>query len=416
MPSGAPSQRYIREARPVYGHPTAGSWVKIGTNIYQFLGSRSVKWTSIDPVTFTNAGEKTPFFSLLMWIGVKHKTLGFDDAVAAANAIKGILSTASFLDIELAFRESEVTHSVTGPKLLPFNPPHRPYPQMPHYEGTGALYFHLSKDDNDNRIVPLTAARVARPPPAYANTGMTCKNTSQVREQAVALGNMGHQPGEFVEGEDVVVTEKRQENQREVEKATKLVDYLNKLHKEVTKRRTNPDKRIVGFVHHADPMVASDKPHGFTYDWAFIKVYNEKIDRDTFPGNKVYVGGNLSPSDFGKLMFPQPEYQADYEYPYDGLLAVGVHLDAHGEKALFVVKNGLTTGTTISRANRLDPFNRVYSDYGIEHTTIETAILPYDKQRGPFSAPGDSGAIILDRAGSIVALLTGGGGTTKRQT
>jgi hypothetical protein len=32
------------------------------------------------------------------------------------------------------------------------------------------------------------------------------------------------------------------------------------------------------------------------------------------------VGGNHSPSDFGKLMFPQSEDQADYEYPDDGLL------------------------------------------------------------------------------------------------
>jgi len=208
-----------------------------------------------------------------------------------------------------------------------------------------------------------------------------------------------------------------------VEKATKIIDNFNKLHDEVTKRRTNPDQRIIGFVLHAEPIAVSDGHNGFTRDWAFIQLYNEKIDWETFPGNKVYVGGNLSPSDFGKLVFPQPEDQADYEYPDDGLLqAFGVlkdneirqpqHLDVHGEKALLVVKNGLTTGTTIGRANGLDSFTRVYTDYSIEHTSIETAILPHDKQRGPFSAPGDSGSIILDRAGRIFALLTGGGGTT----
>ena len=123
------------------------------------------------------------------------------------------------------------------------------------------------------------------------------------------------------------------------------------------------------------------------------------------------------------LMFPQPEDRAEYQYPDDGLLqAFGVvkdneihqpqHLDVHGEKALLVVKNGLTTGTTIGRVNGLDSFTRVYPNYGIEHTSIETAILPYNNKRGLFSAPGDSGSIILDRAGRIVALLTGGGGTT----
>lgn len=122
-------------------------------------------------------------------------------------------------------------------------------------------------------------------------------------------------------------------------------------------------------------------------------------------------------------MFPQPEDQAGDEYPDDGLLQVlGIvkdneirkpqHLDANGEKTLLVVKNGLTTGTTIGRANGIDSFTCVNPDYGIEKRSIETAILPYDKHRGAFSAPGDSGAIILNRAGRTVALLTGGGGTT----
>lgn len=43
------------------------------------------------------------------------------------------------------------------------------------------------------------------------------------------------------------------------------------------------------------------------------------------------------------------------------------------------MKNGLTPGTTIGRANGLGSFTRVYADYDIQHTTIETAILPYDR-------------------------------------
>ena len=347
MPSGAPciyksgpawperkgpeAQRFIREARPVYGHPIAGSWLKIGTDIYKFLDSCSVMWTSIDPVAFANAGEKTPFCPLIMWIGVKHETLLFDAAVAAADAIKRILSLAGFPEVEVAFRESEVTHSVAGPKLLPFNPLVDPIPEFrkpftptlglsiaplktPHYEGTGALYLRLSKDDE--RVVLLTAAHVARPPSAYANTGMSRKRASQPREDIVALGNMGYRNatsammatigdlarsikvwnkdlarlGEFVEGEDVTVTKKREKNQHEVEKATKMIDRLNKLHDEVTKRRTNPDQRIIGFVLHAEPIVVADGPNEFTRDWAFIQLYREKIDWSTFPGNKVYVG------------------------------------------------------------------------------------------------------------------------------
>ncbi|KAF8595172.1 hypothetical protein BDV93DRAFT_534959 [Ceratobasidium sp. AG-I] len=453
---GPQAQRYIREARPVYGHPLADAWLEIGTNIYRALDARGVKWTSIDPVAFADAGEKTPFCSLLMWIGVKHETLAFED----------ILRLAGFPHIEVAFRESEVTRSMCGPKLPPFSPLVDPIPEFrkaftptlglsiaplrtPHYEGTGALYFRLGRDDD--RVALLTAAHVARPPPAFPNTRISHKETGQPREEIVALGIKGyqnainaimaaigdlarsvtvwnkviHRLGEPVDGEKAAITEKRFENLREVERATKMIGYLNKLHDEVTKLRTIPGLRIIGCVLHAEPIVVPDGPHRFTRDWAFVQLYKEKIDWDTFLGNKVYVGGNLSPSDFGKLMFSQPEDQAGYEYPDDGLLQAFCvvtdhemrqpqYLDMHGEKALLVVKNGLATGTTIGRVNGLDSFTRVYTDCSIERTSVETAILSYDKQRGPFSARGDSGAIILDRAGRIVALLTGGGGTNHR--
>ena len=87
-------------------------------------------------------------------------------------------------------------------------------------------------------------------------------------------------------------------------------------------------------------------------------------------------------------------------------------LTCTARKALLVVKNGLTTGTIVGRATGLESFTRVYTDYDIKHTSIEVAILAYEKQHGPFSAPGDSGSIVLDRKCRIVGLLTGGGGTT----
>jgi hypothetical protein len=122
-------------------------------------------------------------------------------------------------------------------------------------------------------------------------------------------------------------------------------------------------------------------------------------------------------------MFPHPDDRANYKYPDDGLLqAYGVvqddeirnpsNLDVHGEKCLLVVKNGLRTGTTFGRTNGLESFTRTYDNHGIEHTSIEIAVLPlpYDKTREPFSDPGDSGSIVLARDGRIVGILTGGAG------
>lgn len=124
-------------------------------------------------------------------------------------------------------------------------------------------------------------------------------------------------------------------------------------------------------------------------------------------------------------MFPQPEDQADYEYPEDGLLqAFGVvqadeihhflHLDANGEPCPFVVKNGLTAGTTIGRVTGMESFTRVYNEYDIRETSMEIAALPYGSVTGPFSAHGDSGSIVLDRNGRILGMLTGGPCTTHR--
>ncbi|PWW76389.1 hypothetical protein C7212DRAFT_357331 [Tuber magnatum] len=451
--NGPEGQPYIREARPVYGHPIANNWLAIGTEIYKALDTLGVKWTSIDPVAFANAGEKISFCPLLMWIGVKHETLTYEAAVTAANTVKDILFQAGFPKLEVAFRESEVMRSVGGPKLLPFDPLIDPIPEFrkpftatlglsiaplstPYYEGTGGLYFRLAHDDN--RVALLTAAHVARPPPAFPNPGMSQKSNGPPSEEIVALGSMGYQNatnalmatignlahsvavwrsvlamlGEPINGETAAVTEKRLEDKYEVEQATKRIGSLNKLHDEVTKRRTNPDQRVIGFVLHAEPIEISDAPHRFTCDWALVQLYNEKIDWATFPGNKVFIGGKLSPADFAKFMFPQPEDQADYEYPENGLLqAFGVfkdheihhpqHLDQHCQKVLMVVKN----------TNGLESFTRIHSQYGMTGTSVEIAILSYDKEHGPFSGPGDSGSIILDRSGRIVALLTGGSGS-----
>ena len=124
-------------------------------------------------------------------------------------------------------------------------------------------------------------------------------------------------------------------------------------------------------------------------------------------------------------MFPRDDNRTNYVYPRDGLLqACGViqlddihnpkHLDANGEQCLLVVKNGLTTGTTIGRVLGMESYTRVYKEYNIDKTSIEIGVLPYGNMKGSFSAPGDSGSIVLDRSGGILGMLTECAGTTDR--
>ena len=71
-----------------------------------------------------------------------------------------------------------------------------------------------------------------------------------------------------------------------------------------------------------------------------------------------------------------------------------------------VIKNSVITGTTVGWVNGLKSLVRYDDDYDLEFTVLETTIVPYGG-RGAFSDKGNSGAIILDRGGRIVAVLTG---------
>jgi hypothetical protein len=291
-------------------------------------------WTSVNPLAYANAGEPRPFCPLIICVGVNPGSLLYEAAFAAATVVKTILTDAGFPDIEVAFIESVVTR-FTGPKLLSFNPLVDKVPDLrkpftptlglsiaprkhPYFEGTTALYFRLSKDND--RVVVLTCAHVARPLPAYPNTGMTHKKGSQRREEIVALGTMGYDNavkammaaigkrlqsidawntvlrrlGNPVEGESEDVTESRDEHLDLVTKATREIQRVKAIHSEVIENYTTLDQRTIGFVLHSEKIEVSVEPYKFTKDWALIELYNDKIDWTTFKGNKLWVGTTFS--------------------------------------------------------------------------------------------------------------------------
>ncbi|KAI0056985.1 hypothetical protein BV25DRAFT_1831617 [Artomyces pyxidatus] len=454
---GPQAQGIVREARPVYRHAIGRTWLSIGKRICDDLDSTGVKWTSVNPLAYADAGQAEPFCPFILSIGVQPRSLLYDAAVAAAAVVKTILADAGFPAIEVAFVESVVSRSAAaGPKLLSFDPLLDDVPDLrkpftatlglsiaplryPRCEGTASLYLRLGM--GDRRTAILTCAHVARPPPVCADT------SGAAREELVALGNTGYtnavaamtgtirglllsvdvwndvlgRLGEPVEGENSRVTARRREHVELVANAKRKIEEVTAILDEFTTNRSTPDQRVIGFVLHSETSEVSAEPYNFARDWALIELYDEKIDWPTFKGNQVYVGGKLSIADFGNTMYPQPVDQANYRYPQDGLLqAHGVipddefrdppHLDVHGEKCLLVVKNGPTTGTTVGRANGLESFTRIYDDSGIAHTSLGIAVLPYDKMRGRFSGAGDSGSVVLARDGRIVGILTAGAG------
>lgn len=457
---GPQAQRVPREARPVCNHPIQTVWRTLGEEVYKFLDSLNVLWSTIDPVRFAEKeGEAGPLY---LWVGVNPRSLSLSVAKAAAIGCKKILAAAQFPDIEIAFRESVFTRSA-GPQLLnnvpyfldPTADIRSPFTgtlgvqiaprNTPYFEGTGALY--LCEGGQSDQVFLLTARHVILPPSVHRNELYERKRNGQPRHEVLILGSKAYPEAiedmmakiadelifvdlynrqlaalrEAIEGEDAKVAEARQTLKGMLAKAEETITAVNTFHGDITKHWSTAILRVLGYVVYAPPISVGTGPKQFTEDWALIELNHDKINWNNFRGNVVYLGNKISAPDFVLKMHPHPEGRSSFKYPVGGLLQVkGILkeeeirqptlLDANGEECLIVIKNSRSTGVTIGRGTGIESFVREYH-HGIKSTSMAIAIYPYSHKDGAFSAPGDSGSIVVDGLGRIVGLLTGGSGT-----
>ncbi|KAJ3762339.1 hypothetical protein EV360DRAFT_35959 [Lentinula raphanica] len=450
--TGMESQRIIREARPVQpDHPIQAIWPAIGESLYKLLDSKKVRWTSIDPVAFAEAG-KEPFCPLLLWIGVEPASLSYEDARAAAEAATSLLSESGLDGFEIGFRESVIIRSNFRPKMLsydsldPDDPDiefRRPFTPIlglpislrkrPHHEGTGALY--LREKEGSDRIYLLTCSHVVRLPDSNHPP-----DWESFHEKVIVLGQKSfndavqcmedrmESDADNMELCQQLISENSGESERDRLARERLsTDYENiendkkkvdKWHSKIIKHWTLPDARVIGRIAYAPP-VSNNNEFKYTEDWALIELDNDKFDWTTFEGNQVYVDKKTSYKEYSKVMYPNAADRKNFRYPKNGLLQVSSrviseeevrhpqHLDKDGDKCWFVLKNGLATGTTFGRTSGMKSYTRTYSG-SEEITALEIGILSYSNKEGPFSGKGDSGSIILTRDGSILGMMTGG--------
>ncbi|KAL0952105.1 hypothetical protein HGRIS_008736 [Hohenbuehelia grisea] len=347
---GPESQNIIRAARPIYDHPIAPKWLETAWNIVSVLDSLQVNLNTVNPLAYANAGEAALICGFVITVGVFPGSLAFDAAVAAAGAVKSILERVGFPEIQVAFVESIYYRYGAGPKLMAFNPniemeglpglrkhftptlsPAIAPLKTPHFEGSGGLYFRLSSDKDDKRVVLLTCAHVSHPPPAFENKVYTRKKESQPREDVILLGSgafdnavqsimgfIGDQTvsittwefslarlPEEVPNEPRSTASRRKELTNLIETAKDKIEEANTLHTYITKNFTTTASRVFGFVLHVAKIeVGADN---VLYDWSFIQVDEDKIDWDEFKGNMVFVGKSLVFFSFSSmLMFPFP--------------------------------------------------------------------------------------------------------------
>lgn len=117
------------------------------------------------------------------------------------------------------------------------------------------------------------------------------------------------------------------------------------------------------------------------------------------------------------LFNPRHDTSTPFKYPFNRLLKIRGFvpkeklanpdsLDSDGQPGIIVMKDGCTTDLTVGRCAGLESF--VCDDNGVR--SVEVAVYNYDIQSclSPFSAKGDSGSLIFNGKGEMVALLHSG--------
>lgn len=144
----------------------------------------------------------------------------------------------------------------------------------------------------------------------------------------------------------------------------------------------------------------------------------------------MLIGGNKTAVDWENYMFAQRHDHRDFHTPEHLLLQLQDYVrepefrnpqnyDVNDVKALLAVKNGRTTGTTFGRVNGLESVTRELTDHNLAVDALEFVVCGYDTKTGKndrFSGDGDSGAVVVDRLGRLIGLLTGGAGPTTDKT
>jgi hypothetical protein len=284
---------------------------------------------------FANVREKTAFCPLVVTVGVQPETIEFELAKSVAEHVKiNILTKAGYGDIEVAIWEFETFFSSAGPKLPSLDPEldgavaefRHPFAstlgiaiapfKQTRYEGSLGMF--MTRDDGSD-LLGITAAHVARPPPMFPdNKGLSEKSAERRQEEIVVLGDEAYRLAvkrveteignllQGIEGEekrikglqgrlecgvidtDGTIADAILAAERNV--TTKgVIKRLDLLHSNVTKYMSIVDNRCIAHVLFVDPIGVSDRPDGYTRDWAALKFRKDAFGVD-FQGNKIYIG------------------------------------------------------------------------------------------------------------------------------
>lgn len=442
-PTGPEAHLITKELGPLGSHPLRDIWeASVGPAIFEYLDSKGVKWTSIDPVRI-GYDDEIPR-PAIVWIGVVPGSLSAEDGVEIAVHCKGILTAHQMDDVHVEIRESEVfryaSHKTYKPALTSNATARDREPfstalglpicaeVTPSIEGTGGFFF--TDPRNPGKLYLLTARHVVFHPDKDPNVLYQHGNSSQPRKNVLLFGDAAMEKYlkaieseigskqiiigqlerrlEAAEQTDEDAEKERKQVLPQLEKAREAMENLEKFLADVSRDWKERENRVLGYVVLSPPIGLDVGEEGFTEDWAVIEINDEIVD------------------EFTAGMFPHPANPPSLEYSGDRLLKFyGTIPDeemwkpsprtfdhANDPCIMMVFKRGYAPDLTVGRLNTIRSFTRVYFKGQPGQMSKEVAVLPRNSESGPFSSPGDSGSTVIDGMGRIAGLLTSGAGVT----
>ncbi|KAI0723734.1 hypothetical protein C8T65DRAFT_723862 [Cerioporus squamosus] len=439
--------------RPVFAHKAVDAWGELGPKVVACLDSKNLKFTTIDWVRF--ATEADPPGPVTLSDGVLPDSLTAEDARTAARACLALLKEFDITDVEVAFRTSIYTRSA-GPRLLepvefwhstagvrgPLLGLRIAARNTPHVEGAGGFYFA-----EGDKLFLVTTRHVLFPPNTGFNDYYDRTNTSAPRHDVLLLGTRAF--NDVVAAIEAKIGRHHLDFHNHKRQLQALEKKAAKNKKKTTRKEPTAewkklrelvgeeiqDGRALGKLH---DEVTNDWAHeSYTEDYAVVELDRSKIDKRAFRGNVIERCTTLMSSvEFWMAM--TADIPTRGVCPIDRLYGLRDHLTeedmrhpnmfaSNGEERLLVIKSGFGSGLTLGCATGIFSYVREYFDDGTHRTSREWAIIPHgqktdkffgpnDPKPGAFSAPGDSGAVIVDGHRRFGGLLTGGAGANFAKT
>ncbi|KAF8307794.1 hypothetical protein DL93DRAFT_2119448 [Clavulina sp. PMI_390] len=463
-PKGPEAYGYRRELREVFCHPIVSVWTHdLGWRIVDIMDAHQIRFITIDVIRYKifNVDEEPVFGPVTIRIGVDSGSTTPTAAHHVAQEVLALLKDYGMSDVDVDFHESHHIR-LAGPPLMkpvdeldplasvviPFTPTIGfPVSSTARPTAQGSMALYLSEGGDSNTLFGLTCRHVIIGPEEpnddfihpesgpnnislLSEPGFSRATADVASEIAACDTSVKHRlkriewfkKVEKGDNADSVIqaSQHRTETQsllsKELGKKAELEKFLLHLNSDWQ----NVGHRILGPVIRSPPIRLGAGEHRLTEDWAIFEIDRTKLG-DGFAGNRIDLGTKISAVDFEAKCSPHKPASWSFDYPADRLLAldgiISEHLmrhpdmsDSDDEPCLLVVKRGAATGLTIGRANGVFSISREYvvGNATLSGTSMEWAILNYDKNSPAFSDPGDSGSIITDIRGRIGGMLTGG--------